>query len=71
MEDTDLLTVEATAKELGMTAGAVRKAIQQGRLSPLRFSVRVMLIPRAEVERYKQERRPRGRPRATPRQEQS
>jgi excisionase family DNA binding protein len=69
MGDSDLLTIEEAAKELGMTAGAVRKAIHNDRITPRRFSPRVVLIPRAEVERYKRERKPAGRPRATPRQE--
>lgn len=62
-----MLTIEAAAKELKMTAGAVRKAIQQKRITPLRFSARVVLIARAEVERYKVERNPRGRPVGKPR----
>lgn len=66
MEDSDLLTVEEAARELGMVAGAVRRAIHEGRITPRRFSPRVMLIPRAEVERYKRERRPAGRPRKPP-----
>lgn len=73
MEEDDLLTVEDAAKALGMTPGGIRKAIQQKRLTPRRFSPRVMLIPRSELERYRQEHSgrgyPAGRPRATPRQE--
>lgn len=49
----DLLTVAQVAELLDMSAGAVRKAINQGRLPAVRFSPRVMLIRRNEAEHYR------------------
>jgi len=47
-----------------MTPGAVRMAIHSKRLMVTRkVGKRLNLITRAEVERYKRERRPAGRPR--------
>lgn len=56
------LTVAEAAGELGMHPGAVRKAIGAGRLAVRRHSPRVVLLARAEVERYKRERPAPGRP---------
>lgn len=53
-----MLTIAEAAAALGITPGAVRKAIAQGRLVPQRYGARTLLIAPAELERY----------RATPRQ---
>lgn len=58
------MTVEEAAQELGMRPGAVRNAIIAGRIKAHKFSPRVLLISRAEVERYKANRpKPGPRPR--------
>ncbi len=59
----DELTVDEAATALGMHPGAVRKVILAGRLAARRIGQRLLLIPRAEVERYRTERLPPGRPR--------
>ena len=56
------VTIAEAAQLLDISPAGVRKAIQQRLLSPLRLSARVVLIPRAEVERYQRERRPAHRP---------
>lgn len=62
-----LLTIAQAAEALGMTPGAVRKAIEQGRITPVRLSARVVLIDEREVARYRAEpRRPGGRPKKPP-----
>jgi excisionase family DNA binding protein len=58
-----VLTVEQAGEELGMHPASVRKAILAGRIHARRFGQRLLLITRAEVERYRVERRPPGRPR--------
>ena len=59
----DEMTIDEAAAELGMQPGAVRKAIFQERMAVARkVGKRINLISRAEVERYKRERRPAGRP---------
>lgn len=59
----ELLTVEQAGQELEMHPAAVRKAIGSGRITATRYGARLLLIARSEVERYKRERRPAGRPR--------
>ena len=60
----ELLTVEQAAESLGMHPGAVRKAILAGRIAATRMGARLLVLTRAEVERYRAERNPRGRPRS-------
>lgn len=48
-----MYTIEGAAMALGITPGAVRKAIGQGRLTPQRFGARTLLLEPAEVERYR------------------
>ena len=57
----EMLTVQQAAQELRMHDAAVRKAIIAGRINAQHYGPRVILITRAEVERYKVERPPRGR----------
>ena len=56
------VTIAEAAQLLDISPAGVRKAIQQRLLAPLRLSPRVVLIARAEVERYQRERRPPHRP---------
>lgn len=67
MQQSEELTIAEVAHELGMTESAVRVAISQQRLAVARkIGKRLNLIARSEVERYKRERRPAGRPTAAP-----
>jgi len=67
MSERDYLTIAEAAALLNLTPAGVRKAIQMQRITPTRFSQRVVLVARAEVERYRNERRPRGWPAGRPR----
>lgn len=64
----ELLTVEQAAKELQMHPGAVRRAILAGRVKATRIGARLLVLTRAEVERYRAEPRQRGWPKGRPRQ---
>lgn len=55
------MTTEAAAKELGVSRWAVLKAIHDKRLTSEKAG-RDHFIHRDELERFKRERRPRGRP---------
>jgi excisionase family DNA binding protein len=56
--------------ELGVTPHAVRSAILRGRITPVRLDGRTNLIPRAQVDKYKAERRGRrGQPAKTDKQQ--
>jgi excisionase family DNA binding protein len=70
MSTGDYVTIAEAGRLLNLAPASVRKAIQQGRITPLRLSKRIVLIARAEVERYQRERRPRGWPAGKPRQQQ-
>lgn len=58
MEET-LLTVQQAAAELGVTDGAVRLALSQGRLSSVEKFGR-KLIERADLDAYRQRTQPDG-----------
>lgn len=63
----DVLTTRQAAESLGMTHGAVRRAISDKRLTAFTIGASNRhFVTRAEVERYRQERRPPGRPRTSP-----
>lgn len=62
----DEVTVEEAARIIGMHPGAVRRAIQAGRITARRIGQRVYLIEREEAERYRDNAPKRGRPRTTP-----
>jgi excisionase family DNA binding protein len=49
------LTVKEAAAELGLSAGALRSAINYGSLHAVRLDERTNLIHRDEVERYRRE----------------
>lgn len=59
-----MLTTEQAATALGITPGAVRKAVQQGRLAPVgRMGKRLLVFDPVEVERYRDaEKNAGGRP---------
>lgn len=57
----ELVTTDIAAAELGVSRWAVLKAIHQGRLHGEKLG-RDYVIERPELERYKRERRGRGRP---------
>jgi excisionase family DNA binding protein len=56
----DILTVPQVAKELGITENTVRQYCQAGRLG--QKIGRQWLITRHELETFKEQRRPPGRP---------
>lgn len=58
------MTTETAATELGVSRWAVLKAIHDKRLVSVKDG-RDHFIHRDELERFKRERRPRGRPRKT------
>ena len=65
MTQSEYLSLADAAAELGATVETVKKAIQRGKLA---VAFRGITISRDELERYKQARRPRGRPKKeTPR----
>jgi excisionase family DNA binding protein len=51
----DLLGVPEAAKELGLAPASVRNAITRGTLGAVRVDGRTNLVPRSELERYRQE----------------
>jgi excisionase family DNA binding protein len=57
----DLLSVPQAAAELDVTEGRIRQLLYSGMLKGERIGWQ-WVIERAEVERYKTERRPPGRP---------
>jgi excisionase family DNA binding protein len=62
----ELMSVAQAAKELGLTPGAVRGAINRGLIEPVRLDGRTNLIPRAQVDKYRAAHRGRtGRPAKT------
>lgn len=61
----DELTVAQAAESLGMADASVRRAILRGDIKARRVGARLLVIAPDEVERYKRERRPAGRPRET------
>lgn len=64
----ELLTVEQAASMLGMHPASVRRAILAGRLRGQHLSPRVLVLTRAEVERYRDTEPKRGWPKGRPRQ---
>jgi excisionase family DNA binding protein len=61
--DRSLMSVTQAAGTLGISRAAVHKAIQQGRIAAQRYG-NVILVSRAAVRRYKQERGEGGRKRS-------
>lgn len=59
----EILSPAEAAQELGITEGTVRRYCQDGRLG--RKFGRVWLITRLQLEEFKEQRRPPGRPRKT------
>ena len=59
------MTTAEVAQALGYRhPGSVRKLVELGHLTPERYSPRVVLFRREDVEAYAAARKPRGRPRA-------
>jgi excisionase family DNA binding protein len=50
-----MLTVAEAAQALGVTPSTLRTAIQKGRLHAVPLTPRLNMVPRSEVERYRQE----------------
>src|SRR5215211_7984041 len=50
----DLLTVAETARELDLTIRGVQERLRRGRMQGERVSPRLWMVPRAEVDRWKQ-----------------
>ena len=60
----DVLTTKQAAEVLGMSHGAVRHAIADGRIVAFKIGAsNRQFVTREEIERYRRERLPRGRPR--------
>lgn len=58
------MTVQQVADALGYSPGYVRKLVQRGRLTPsVHYEGQLLRFSSAEVARYAETRRPRGRPR--------
>jgi hypothetical protein len=55
-------TQAGAARLLGITPGAMGQLVARGTLKTVSTSDGLRLVPLAEVERYRAERRPRGRP---------
>ncbi len=49
----EYMTVAQAAAELGMSARAVRNRIERGEMKAERLNPRLLLIPRAEVDRWR------------------
>jgi excisionase family DNA binding protein len=49
----EYLTVAQVAEELGLSARGVRNRIERGALRAEQINARLLLVPRAEVERWK------------------
>ena len=65
-----LVTVTEAAAELGLTVHAVAKRLRRGQMKGERVSPRLWLVPREEVERWKEIGRMKPGPRRrTPRPE--
>lgn len=63
----DVLTTKQAAELLGMTHGAVRRAIADERLKAFKIGgSNRQFVARAEVQRYQRERLPAGRPASKP-----
>jgi len=59
-EGAEMLTVEEAAQLIGIQPGSVRTAIADGRLPAIRFGKRVLMINRADAERYRDTPKDRG-----------
>lgn len=58
------MTVRDAAQVLGFSEGYIRKLVQRGALAPsVHYTGRLLLFSPDEIERYRTERKPRGRPR--------
>jgi excisionase family DNA binding protein len=51
----DLFTVPEAAKMLGVTSSALRRAIMNGTMTPVRIDKRTNAVSRDEIERYRAE----------------
>ena len=61
-ESLDVLTVAETAAALGLTVRGVQHRLQRGMMRGIRIGERVWVIPRSEVEKWRERgRSPRGR----------
>lgn len=58
----DLMTTQEAASELGITRKGVIALVRRDLLTAVRIG-KSFVFERAEIERYQQERKPRGRPR--------
>lgn len=50
----DFLTVSQASRELGITTQGVRDRIERGQMTAQQVSPKLWLIPRSEVERWKE-----------------
>jgi excisionase family DNA binding protein len=50
----EYMTVAQAAAELGMSARAVRNRIERGEMKAEQLNPRLLLIPRAEVDRWRE-----------------
>jgi hypothetical protein len=60
------VTQAGAARLLGIKAGALGSLVARGTIKIVSTSDGLRLVPLAEVERYRAERRPRGRPTKNP-----
>lgn len=61
MNPKDILTAEQAAGELGLAVDTVRRYVYRGLIEASKFGHQIA-ITRAEVERYRKERKAPGRP---------
>ena len=62
----ELLTIAQAADSLGMSAGAVRRAILRGALAATKLGPRTVFLKRRDIERYRvTPKHAGGRPRTT------
>jgi hypothetical protein len=54
--NTDILSVKGAASEIGLTDHAIHQYIRSGRLSAKRLGLRVYIIQRIDLERFKSDR---------------
>jgi excisionase family DNA binding protein len=54
--NTDILSVKEAASEIGLTDHAIHQYIRSGRLSAKRLGLRVYIIQRIDLERFKSDR---------------
>lgn len=64
VETTENLRIRTAAAFLGITEGAVRYAVHQKRLRLIEDEEGTKRIPKEDLERYKQETQPDGKPRS-------